>query len=208
MPTTNALLTTVIASMMLTVMPHAAVAQAHVESEASSKPHAWRGVEVKVSGSAYVDIAANFDAVPAFINQSGESHLVFTTYTFTSLADARRDMMGRNTTVQYGDTASLDTVRGIENFVAQIYGENVLLVSAIHNTFVLAKAGDVQSQQQDLASFGHPLGMSTIRRYRYIQDQFNDPFAELNNRERRGGTVFETVVIRPPLVSASGRETP
>lgn len=208
MPITNALLTTVIASMMLTVMPHAAFAQAHVESDPSSKPHSWRSVEVKVSGSAYVDIAANFDAVPAFINQSGESYLVFTHYRFTSLADARRDMTGRNTTGQFGDTVSLDTVRGIENFVAQIYGEDVLLVSAIRNSLVLAKAGDVISQQQDLASFGHPLGMSTIRRYRYIQDQFNDLLGEMNNRERRGGIIFETVRIKPPVVCASDRETP
>lgn len=170
------------------------------DKHAVTKPRFERGVAVKVSGSPYVDIAANFGAIPATLNYRGKSYLVFTPLPFTSLSDLRAQTAARNTTVQFGNGVDLETVRRIENFVSQLYGADALLDSAIENSLILTKAGDELAQQRDLASFGVPSGLSTISRYRFFQTQMNEPIADLDNRQRRGGVVFETVRIRPPLV--------
>lgn len=161
-----------------------------------AKPYYLRPIEVEVSGDVYIDIAANFDAVPAFLNYRGESYLVFTPLAFESLDALRKTNAARNTTVQFGDVIALAKVREIENFIAQLYDVDGLLGSAIQNSLTLAKAGNDLIQRRDLTAFGIPSGMSSLERYQFFQDQLNDPIAELDNRLERGGIIFETVRIR------------
>lgn len=154
--------------------------------------------DVKVSGSVYVDIAVNYGAVPSILNYRGESYFVFTPIAFSDLDTLRRDMRGRNITAQFDEVIDLKTVREIETFIQQVYGSSADLDHAVQNSLLLVSAGNRQRRQSALSALGQPSGFSTIERYRFFEEQLNEPIAALNNREEDGGVVFETIrILRP-----------